>query len=387
MKCCLFLITLLLCLQPIQASTKKSTSTNKSNKQFKPNPKFANMESNTIIDLGPFKWERPEGEPNANAVSSYSGMVYDAVNHRILLFGGGHAATFTDAIYSFSFETLTWEALYKPTPHKFYIEENVNKSFWTKGGSGNYPRPIGRHTYDLLVISENGENFFMLRDGHQTSYAAAKGIKSHVKQAGGIYNFKTQKWTIIPAKDIKFGGWGCVSEYDPISKKIIGIDRNRIFAFDTTTRKSSNILNGFKKTFKGTNNGYSGCLVYFPPNKKMYIFTMKGKNVSELNLDRTDLKKSTVKNIEKTDGITNREVSLVYDSKNKIIGGGVDQNKFFAFDPQKKTWESKTIQGGKPQNMRAHCIAYSPVDNVYIFIGNGGKKKNAKRIWAYRWKK
>ncbi len=112
-----------------------------------PNPRLSALAENTATDLGPLRLENPDGEPeeNANRVTDFSGMTYDPHNHRILMFGGGHATTFTDAIYAFDFGTLAWKALYKPTPQKFYRPENLENAFWKAGGEGPYPRPVAPH--------------------------------------------------------------------------------------------------------------------------------------------------------------------------------------------------------------------------------------------------
>ena len=111
----------------------------------------------------------------------------------------------------------------------------------------------------------------------------------------------------------------------------------------------------------------------------MIIFGPKAKSVWTLSTNAEDLKKSVLSKVENSGDFPKIETSYVYDTKNKIMGGGISDNKFYAFDPIKESWESKEIQGGTPKQITFHCIAYSPIDNVYIFIA-------AKKIWAYRWK-
>jgi RHS repeat-associated protein len=133
--------------------------------RFKPNPTLASLADNTATSLGAFAWEKPAGEPPSGSVTDYSGMTYDPHNNRILLFGGGHATTWTDAIYAFSFGDLKWNALYSPTPAKFYKKDNMDRGFWKAGATGNYPRPVGRHTYDLLVVPDDREELLLLMNG------------------------------------------------------------------------------------------------------------------------------------------------------------------------------------------------------------------------------
>ena len=336
-----------------------------------PNPKLAALKANQILDLKGTKFATPVGEPANYAdrsVTDYSGMVYDPHHHRILLFGGGHSATFSDAIYAFSFQTLSWKELYTPTPSKFYKKSNMVKGFWQKGGSGPYPRPVGRHTYDLLVVPSHRKELLMLRNGGGPSFVAP-GI-GYFGGAAGVYDFTTKKWTPIT---VPFGGYGNVAEYDPPSKKVIAIKSGRIFVFDPDTRKSTEL-------FSVSGLSYSNTLVYYPPNQKMYYIRRGTKDVWELTLDRKNWKQSKMVKITVTGQHSKHgEPGYAYDDKNKLIGGGVHNSVFYALDPVKKVWLSQTISNGKPGNMAFHTIAYSPKDNVYIFIAK-------LKSWAYRWK-
>jgi hypothetical protein len=307
--------------------------------------------------------EDPEGEGqgSANRVTDYSGMTYDEHNHRLLMFGGGHATTFTDTIYAFSFETLQWKALYKPTPQKFYKPENMDKGFWKSGGEGPYPRPIGRHTYDLLIVPDHRKEFLLLRDGCGPS-GVAPGI-GYFGGAGGAYDFATGKWEQFP---VPFGSYGAVAEYDPVSKKIIGVAGQKIFLFDTDSRKTQVILDDISDKHKVT--GYSGTLVYYPPDQKMYAIpsTMA---VWSLTLDRADFRKSKIDKITTTgDAAPASECAFAYDAARKVFGGGINANKFYNFDPSKSAWSTEEIKGAQPGSMTFHCLSYDPVDNVYIFI-------------------
>ena len=117
-------------------------------------------------------------------------------------------------------------------------------------------------------------------------------------------------------------------------------------------------------------------------------------------LDRTDLKKSTFINMgHKWDytGKTEEDkkvkrvpsAGLAYDSKNKVIAGGVKQSEFYIFDPRTKLWRFEKIpnvKGKRKLNLASHCLIYDPVDHVYIFIGNNPEKKWHQKMWAYKWK-
>ncbi|HET6247299.1 MAG TPA: hypothetical protein VFE47_06310 [Tepidisphaeraceae bacterium] len=354
------------------ASTRADQAPAAAAARFAPNPKL-DLPDTTAVDLGPFDWERPEGEPFSGAVTDYSGMVYDMHNHRVLLFGGGHAATYTDAIYSFDLATLKWSALYKPTPRKYYTKENLDRGFWKSGDSQDYPRPVGRHTYDLLVVPDDQPGLWMLMNGVGPSMVAP-GF-GYFGGAAGHYDFKTGRWKILPK--CPFGGYGGVSEYDPVSKQILGTTGQVVWFYDPQTGASKQILENITDLHKVS--GYSGTMIYFPPDEKFYTIP-QNKKVWSLQLNRADLTKSTITPLKPAGSCPESECAFAYDAKNKIIGGGVKDDSFYVYDPAKNAWLSQPINGAKPGTMTFHCLVYSPVDNAYIFIAN-------KRTWAYRLKK
>ncbi len=342
-------------------------------KKFAPNPRL-NLADNTAMQIAPFTWKKPAGEGGGGSVSDYSGMTYDMHNHRVLLFGGGHATTWTDAIYVFSFADLKWSALYEPTPAKFYKKENMDRAFWKAGASGNYPRPIGRHTYDLLIVPDDREELLMLRSGTGPS-AAARGF-GYIGGACGTFDFKSGKWKMTPSAP--FGGYGGAAEYDPVSKKVIGSAGQRVFVCDPDTGKSAKILDDI--TDKHKVKCYSGTMVYFPPDRKMYCIPAS-KKIWSLELNRAQWGKSKITVLNPSGQCPPSECAFAYDSKNKVIGGGVKDNKFYVYDPAKNAWTAESIQGGRPGTMTFHCLVYDPVDNVYVFVA--GKRTT----WAYRWKR
>ena len=338
----------------------------------KPNPKLAGLAAGTAIDLGPLNLESPEGEGegSANRVTDYSGMTYDPHNHRLLMFGGGHATTFTDTIYAFSFETLQWKALYKPTPKKFYKAENMDKGFWKSGGEGPYPRPMARHTYDLLIVPDHRKEFLLLRDGCGPS-EVAPGI-GYFGGAGGAYDFATGKWEALQAT---FGGYGAAAEYDPVSKKILAQTGQGIFLFDPDTRKTQKIMDDVVDKFKIST--YSGTLVYCPIDQRMYGIPAS-MEVWSMELNRTDFTKSKVTKLKPVgSGPKDAECAFVFDPLRKVISGGVNANKFYSFNPATSEWTSEEIKGVQPGTMTFHCLSYDPVDHVYIFIAGG-------HTYAYR---
>lgn len=346
-----------------------------------PNPKFAHLPDNTVVDLGPLKLEVPEGEGQGSGagVTDYSGMTYDPHNHRVLMFGGGHATTFSDTIYVFDFKTLEWSSLYKPTPARFYKPENMEKAFWKAGGEGPYPRPVARHTYDLLLVPDHRKEFLVLMNGCGPS-SVAPGI-GYFGGGGGAYDFATGKWERFESA---FGGYGAVAEYDPVSKKVIGQAGQGVFVLDLETRKSAKILDNIIDKHKVT--AYSGTLVYYPPDQCMYGIGDK-KEPWKLELNRQDFAQSKITKLTATgDRPQPSECAFAYDPKSKLIGGGIMDGKFYTFDPAKSVWAAHAMQGDPCTHMTFHCLAYNPVDNVHLFIGTDPQNRYGKRTFAYRFK-
>jgi RNA polymerase sigma factor (sigma-70 family) len=356
--------------------------------RFKPNPKLAGLADNTAVLLGKFGFARPKGEGWIGSVTDFSGMTYDHFNNRVLLFGGGHSTTATDAIYAFDIKTLKWGALYTPTPTKFFKRENHKSTFWKSGlKDGKYPRPVGRHTYDMLIVPPDRQELLLLRSGScLSSKGKFKGyLHGMTNGAGGAYDFKTGQWTMILEKELKASRNGHATEYDPVSKKIILLKNNFMTVFDPVTRKGRNIW--IKAPSK--KQAYEGTLVYYPPDKNMYVFSRATKNVWVLQLDRADFKKSqlvelTTSGKGPTAGSGN---GMAYDSKNEIIGGFLGGKKFYCFDPKAKKWSSQTIKGQAPTNTIFYCNTYSPVDNVFLLISGKMGRKPGQQTFAYRYKR
>jgi uncharacterized repeat protein (TIGR01451 family) len=81
-----------------------------------------------------------------------------------------------------------------------------------------------------------------------------------------------------------------------------------------------------------------------------------------------------------------QESGWAYDARNQIIGGGIRDGIFFAFDPLDHSWTSRVIQvqapGEQVGTQAFHALDYDPVSNVFIFIT---EYSSGRRTWAYRY--
>jgi hypothetical protein len=131
--------------------------------------------------------------------------------------------------------------------------------------------------------------------------------------------------------------------------------------------------------------GYANHLVYFPPTDTFYYF-VRGAPVATyaLKLDRADPKQSTLDELTTTGPTSpHGEPAYAYDSVNQIIGGAVEQNTFYAFNPATNVWSNHAIKGGSPGSEAFHALGYDPVNNVFIFVTD---YDSGQKTWAFRLK-
>jgi len=141
------------------------------------------------------------------------------------------------------------------------------------------------------------------------------------------------------------------------------------------------------------NIGYANNLVYYPPNQNFYLISNgtvpNGQAVFEVALNRGNLSLSTVTQVTGIGGAIPSiiETGFAYDSANQIIGGGVQNGLFYAYDPATKLWSSKVMQtspaGGSVGTVAHHSLDYDPVNNVFIILTDYA---SGFRTWAYRYK-
>jgi len=354
-----------------------------------PNSTLAALPANTALDLGALTLTGPEGWVyNPRGVTDYSGFTYDPHTHQMLMFGGGHATSHTDTVYAFKFDSLTWEALYVPTPERLMVCSNYNSAYcaWNSGPSGPYPRPLARHTYDLLVVPASRDVLLIFRKGTASSSEVTNSDLCGNAYVGApyvpAYDVANNTWQFIP--DQENYGYG-TAEYDPVSDKVILVNRYGLWVHDPATGTSRKYLSYAKDAV-----GYANNLVYFPPNQKMYYIARGSRNrVWEVTLDRADWSHSTVVEVTGIVGMPpdSGESGWAYDSVNQVIGGGIKNGVFYAFDPLHKRWLSSTMTVQSPGGhtvgtMTFHCIDFDPVDGVFIFIADGS---GGRRTWAYRY--
>ncbi len=347
--------------------------------QFDPNPTLAAIPGNTALDLGEYTCEPISGEwPGlCEGITDYSGFTYDKHRHRMLMFGGGHSTTMRDDIDAFDFDTLTWNSLYESTPCEDMTLANFDatRGMWLTTGQAS-----SRHTYDLLVVTEDTGEFLLMRGGGNAGAACAK-----FDQLGGEvahYDFDARAWSFSGQPYI----WErfAAAEVDPVSGMVIIRSQYGLYMYDPVAKVAREIDPANKAM------GISNNLVYFPPNDRMYLIQRGSPTrVWEITLDRTNWENSTTELVTDVSGDIpdSLQSGWAYDSVNQIIGGGVRAGVFYAYDPLSRRWSSSVMQpqssaGAEVGTLAFHALDFDPVDGVFIFLTS---RSSGRRTWAYRY--
>jgi hypothetical protein len=363
--------------------------------RFKRNPTLSGLADETALDLGQFDCTDVDGEDPGycRQATDYSGFVYDPHNHKMLLYGGGHATTMTDSIHVLDLGgSLEWTDLYPPTPCAEMTAANLDSTngAWLAGLAGPYPRPVSTHTYDMLAVAPLLDEFIVIARTFTGGTCNPVGNDiggriAHFDGVGRTWSFSptaegaTYELTVnIPA-----------SEPDPVSGKIVLVSNGGLSLYEPATRTYTHVSDTLNTSAGPQANLsstlYANHLVYFPPGDRFYYIVRKQPvEVYALKLDRNDPAQSTIDRITTTGPTsTNGEPGYAYDEINHVIGGAVQDDEFFVLDPATGTWSSHPMNGGSPGSMAFHSIAYDSVDNVFVFVTdyNSGRK-----TWAYRLK-
>jgi hypothetical protein len=297
------------------------------------------------------------------------------------MFGGGHASTPRTDVDVFNFATLRWKSAYPATPVRDLKMANRDA---TRGGWISTGHPIARHTYDALPFASNIGELILMHWVNAKAYFTQGDDYILRKVKIAHYQPIQKTWHYSQADT---GGFEeCIAcEYDPESGLIVGLDRGALWTYDPLRQLKSRRL-----STAGLPLGYDNNLIYFPPNKAMYLINRKHE-VFEVALNRTNWAASTVTLLTGVSGEKpvpgdTDDTGYAYDAVNQIIGGAVARGQFFAFDPRRRVWIAQIMQtqpaGTMVGSVACHCLDYDPVDNVFIFLSS---HRSGGRTWAYRY--
>ncbi len=158
-----------------------------------PNPKLTAIAENS--------WEKVAGfAPAPRGILAYSGGVYDSVNHRFLIFGGGHADYWGNEVCAFSPATLTWQKMYEPDARARYTNDNLDHK---NGKLKDSDKPYTRHSYNQLCFLKSSGAMFIF-GGCGPGWGDIKPT-CMVPSDAWSYSFKDNKWTQLSDNARGFG--------------------------------------------------------------------------------------------------------------------------------------------------------------------------------------
>ena len=360
---------------------------------FVPNPKLTDLADNTALDLGQFRCTPVPGEDEneCRRATDYSGIVYDPHHHALLSFGGGHSTTMTDSVHVLDLGgELTWRDAYPPTPCSAMTVANLDadKGAWKSGGEGPYPRPVSTHTYDFLVVPPELDELIVV--GRTFSGGYCNPVGNDIGGKVAHFDRVRETWSFSPSANGDSGEFSTNipgAEADPVSGKIVIFGGSGLSLYDPASRQYTHVADtladgdGDPTPITGTQ--YANHLVYFPPDDRFYYFARNQPvDVYALRLERDDPERSTLEKLVTTGPSSGHdEPGYDYDAVNRVIGGGVEDGTFYAFDPATRGWSAHAVAGGDPGSQAFHALAYDPVNNVFVFVTDSS---SGARTWAYR---
>jgi hypothetical protein len=349
-------------------------------------PDLAALPSNAALSLGRYACDDLAGSGYpCQSIDNYSSFVYDRARHQMLWFGGGDHATSRDDVVAFDFSTLTWKSVYAPTPCADQVPSNADlvNGAWISTG-----HPMSRQTYDMLCMAESNGELVMLTYAPPgpdcRSWPAGSPDLGSVKGHVAHYDPTAVHWTFSAAEATTWSP-DSAAEYDPASGLIVVLGQTGLFTYDPIAQVAEFRVMPDSPGLLG----YSAQLVAFPPTGRMYYFTRPG-DVFEVSLDRSDFGKSTVSQL--TDMIGDIPApgakGWAYDPDHQLIGGGVKDGIFYAFEPKSRTWTSRTIATGPdggPASLAVSffTLAYDDLDKVFLFFT--GYYEGGWTTWVYRY--
>ena len=343
-------------------------------------PSLQNLEPNQAINLGSYPCTGPEPFPKCQNITDFSSMVYDAKRQQIIMFGGGHASTFTDTVTRFDFNSLSWSELYPHTPCAAMdkVNHDATNGAWLAGGAGPYPRPTSRHSYDMLAIIDD-ELILLAGEQPSNGTCAPKGLITKISHTAiAHYDLNNNNWQFTQTPTFKFFPGSAV---DPVTQEIVLISQREASVYNPKTRNKRLLAN------IGLAAGIENSLVYYPPldaffyfarrNKETYSKVFKAQPVR--SADNTHIIGIVIESVATTGQASPNRRGYAYDSEQRLIGGGVADNRFYTFDPITNHWESRYILGGSPAETAHHALVFDAVNGVYIFISKHHD------TWAFRY--
>lgn len=170
-------------------------------------------------------------------VMAYSGGAWDAGRHRLLVWGGGHAAYLGNEVYAFDIPTARWLRLTEPTAPVLERRWDARRETWesldppwpTRGAASG---PVSVHSYDQLVYLPDQQQLLAAGgSAYGPGYATALAWRLDLAS-------DAPKWTQaerMPGSVLGLYEYNMILAYDPVSRRAVMRGYTRAGTFDPVT--------------------------------------------------------------------------------------------------------------------------------------------------------
>lgn len=361
-----------------------------------PNPRLARIAPGTLVDLGRYECANRVAQTDCESIARVSRLHYDAVGHRVVIFGGGAGATARTDVDAFDLTTLQWNSLY---PSLTCEETSAPGGLDDAGVFVRSGHPRARQTSNLSVVAvdDGGTHLWLLSSEDQPGpchpYVAPAASVSSLALSGTTWEHSrfVHPWDF-------YGG----AAFDELSGMIVVIGKGPqggpggLWAFDPKTRR---LVGQARESSALPVVVYTPALVADPRSGRLYQFGRVTRAGSEVRVSvRIEVDRP------RWDGARGVYVgdagipppggnnALAYDPIRRGIAGAIQPDTangkaiWHFFDLATEVWSSSEVRVVSDENatfdgLEGLALAYDPVDDVFLLLGSGGA---GLRTWAYR---
>jgi hypothetical protein len=345
-------------------------------KPFAVNPRFSGMTPGSLTDLGAYKCEDPKDWKSGydcSTITDYSGFAYDSKRHRMVMFGGGHAATARTDVRALDLSgPLTWESDYPSMPWGDMTRANADlvKSIWISTG-----HPMQHHTYDQLVYVPTIDRLVDMAPAsgrilYSMGYPSDMPPESTSTDVFE-YNADSKAWKSYSTPP-RWAAYGATS-FDPPSGLVLSLGIEGLWSWDPAAHVAAKVL-----SLSGQKLSYGQNMVYVPSiDAHLYLradgivfraaFNRNAPAESSLTLLATKGSAPPATKVDEAPDPT--ETGWALDAKRNRVCGGLISGTFYCLDVATLSWSAHPLPGATPpQRFAFHTIQYDPINDVYIFI-------------------
>ena len=339
------------------------------------NPTLAAIPDNTWVKV------QSEGELAPYfGILAYSGMAYDSVNHKLLVFGGGHNDYGGNEVWTFDPETLKWKKMYEPDTESAYVYSNYDPS--EPGKLQASGRPLSRHTFDWIDFIDHAGVMVVIDGSTVDSNTGGGELGSFHTGDTWTYDYVSNTWDYRqnqPEAFYEAGG----SAYDAGSQLVVAVAWGDTWVYDYDNDQ-------WTERFPAQRPPSSGEIVLEYDSKRGVVYQFAGEWPHQSELWKYDVAINNWQKINTT-GATppaGGGYGLAYDRVNDKLVAIKGTSGTWVFDPVTNAWTQMTPTTGDPVHaaIRTHgSLKYDPVNNVTFFVTFNGNYE--VETWAYRYGK